>query len=82
MAVITETFIKPEIFRPSQKAEYSIGDIQESELSDEVQNKLNNPAGGGTSIINVSTIIIGGLIPSEISSDFPALIGGMSPSSV
>ena len=37
---ITETFIKPEIFRPPQKANYTISDLLESELDDTLKDKL------------------------------------------
>jgi hypothetical protein len=38
---ITETYIEPEIFRPAKVATYTMSDIEESELSDALQDKLN-----------------------------------------
>ena len=60
MATITETFIKPEVFRPMKVATYTIGAIEEAELDQDLQDKINGKADAPHPIEIVSNVITTG----------------------
>lgn len=42
MATVAETFIKPQVFRPNQKAVYTVSNIEEADLHADLSGKINS----------------------------------------